>query len=244
MILVLVKRVKNVVMWGAKPAVASAIVISFIVFAVHSMFGFGVFQSSSWRLDLKLIFPSYMIVVPIVEMLILLVILVFAKFYHASFNDLGLKKIDSKTLAKVLPALMVLYLVTLVVTFVLTNVIGPDPFSESFTNASVPQNLLQLVIYLMFYLALVGPAEELAFRGFIQRGMENSFGTIKGLLLASLMFGLPHMINYPYNAATAIATGVVLGYVWQRTDRNTTATAILHGVFNSIGVILVYLGSF
>ena len=63
---------------------------------------------------------------------------------------------------------------------------------------------------------------------------------MKGLLIASALFGLPHLASYPYNAATAFANGLVLGYVWQKTDQNTTATAVIHGIFNSIGVILVY----
>jgi membrane protease YdiL (CAAX protease family) len=234
---------ENQIKWGAKPAVVSAIVISIIVFIVHSMFGFGIFRFSSWRIDLGISFPYYMVVVPIVEVLILVVVLSFARIYGADLTDLGLKKIAPSTLARVMAALMLLYLVTMLVTFVLTNVVGPDPLSESFSEASVPQSFLQLVVYVVIYMVLVGPAEELAFRGFIQRGLANSFGAMKGLLLASLLFGLPHMINYPYNAATATATGLVLGYVWQRTGQNTTATAILHGVFNSIGVILVYVGT-
>jgi len=85
--------------------------------------------------------------------------------------------------------------------------------------------------------------EELAFRGFVQQGFENSFGKMKGLLIASALFGLPHLANYPYNAATASACGLVLGYAWQKTNQKTTATAVIHGIFNSIGIILVYLGT-
>jgi hypothetical protein len=107
----------------------------------------------------------------------------------------------------------------------------------------IPRDSFQLLAYVIINLILVGPAEELAFRGFVQKGFENSFGKIKGLLIASVLFGLPHIANYPYNAATASASGLVLGYVWQKTGQNTTATAVIHGIFNSIGVILVYLGN-
>ena len=77
----------------------------------------------------------------------------------------------------------------------------------------------------------------------MQQGFENSFGKLNGLLIASFLFGLPHLANYPYNAATAFTDGLVLGYFWQKTGQNTTTvTAVIHGIFNSIGVILVYLG--
>jgi hypothetical protein len=229
--------------WGAKIAIVAALMITVTVFIVHSIFGFGIFQFTSWHIELNSPFTSYMIVVPIIELLILAETLVFARYKNASLSDLGLIRTNLKTLTRVLPALMALYLATIVATFVMTNVFGPDTMVEAFTEAAIPRDLSQLVTYLFIYMVLVGPAEELAFRGFIQKGLENTFGKIKGLLIASFLFGLPHIINYPYNAATATATGLVLGYVWQKTGQNTTATAVLHGIFNSIGVILVYLGN-
>jgi hypothetical protein len=229
--------------WGAKIAVAGALTITVTVFIVHSIFGFGIFQFTSWHVELYSPFTRYMIVVPIIEVLILAETLVFARYKSASLKDLGLIRTTPKTLARVLAALMPLYLATVVVTFVLTNVFGPDPTAEAFTAAAIPRDFSQLVAYLIIYMVLVGPAEELAFRGFVQKGLENTFGKLKGLLIASVLFGLPHIINYPYNAATATATGLVLGYVWQKTGQNTTATAVLHGTFNSIGVILVYLNN-
>ena len=230
--------------WGAKTAIAAALTITVTVFIVHSIFGFGIFQLTSWHIESYSTFTRYMIVVPIIEVLILAEVLAFARYKRASLNDLGLIRTTPKTLARVLAALMPLYLATVVVTFILTTVFGPDPMAEAFSLEAVPRGPFQLVAYLIIYMVLVGPAEELAFRGFVQKGLENTFGELKGLLIASVLFGLPHIINYPYNAATASATGLVLGYVWQKTGQNTTATAVLHGTFNSIGVVLVYLGYF
>ena len=143
-------------------------------------------------------------------------------------------------MASVSVALVPLFLLTAVVTVVLTSVFGPDPMAEAYTKAAMPRDPFQLIAYIIINLVLVGPVEELAFRGFVQQGFENSFGKMKGLLIASVLFGLPHLASYPYNAATAFANGLVLGYVWQKTGQNTTATAVIHGIFNSIGVILVY----
>ena len=230
--------------WGAETAIAAALTITATVFIVHSIFGFGIIRFTSWHIELHSNFTRNMIVVPIIEVLILAETMLFARHKHAGLNDLGLVRTTPKTLARVLPALMALYLSTVVVTFVLTNVFGPDSMAEAFTVEAMPKGPSQLVAYLIIYMVLVGPAEELAFRGFVQKGLENTFGELKGLLIASVLFGLPHIINYPYNAATAAATGLVLGYVWQKTGQNTTATAVLHGTFNSIGVILVYLSNF
>jgi membrane protease YdiL (CAAX protease family) len=181
--------------WGAKIAIAAALMITVTVFIVHSIFGFGIFQFTSWHIEFYSPFTRYMIVVPIIEVLILGEILVFARYKRASLNDLGLIRTTPKTLTRVLAALMPLYLATVIVTFVLTNVFGPDPMAEAFTDAAIPRVPFQLVAYLIIYMVLVGPVEELAFRGFVQQGFENSFGKMKGLLIASALFGLPHLAN-------------------------------------------------
>lgn len=228
--------------WGAKTAFACAIALIVSVLIIYSLFGFGVFQFTSWHIRLDLPVPVYIVKTPLVQVILLAITLMFAKYKGASLKELGLKGASLKTLVSVSVAFVPLFLLTVVVTVVLTGVFGPDPLAEAFTKAVVPKDLIQLVAYVIIYLGLVGPVEELAFRGFVQQGFENSFGKLKGLLIASVLFGLPHLANYPYNAATAFTDGLVLGYVWQKTGQNTTVTALIHGIFNSIGVILVYLG--
>jgi hypothetical protein len=138
--------------WGAKTAVATALMITVTVFIIHSMFGFGVFQFTLWQIESYSPFTRYMIVVAIIELLILAETLLFARYKHASLTDLGLIKTTPKTVARVLAALMPLYLATAIVTFVLTNLFGPDSMAESFTAAAVPKDLLQLVAYLFIYI--------------------------------------------------------------------------------------------
>ncbi len=227
--------------WGAKLALAFVLVVICVVLTVYGIFGFGIFKFTSWHIQLDLPFPSYFVKTPIVQVILLTITLMFARYRGASLKDLGLKRTSPKILLSTSAALVPLFLSTVVVTVVLTSVFGPDPMAEAYTEAAMPRDVFQLVAYVIIYLGLVGPVEELAFRGFVQQGFENSFGKMKGLLIASALFGLPHIASYPYNAATAFANGLVLGYVWQKTDQNTTATAVIHGIFNSIGIILVYL---
>jgi membrane protease YdiL (CAAX protease family) len=226
--------------WGVVTAFTLALVITVTAIVVHSIFGLGILHAP-WQIELNSTFTKYMIVVPIIEILIIVETLIFARNIGVSLVDLGWKKTRLQTIIKVLPYLMALYLVTLVLTFTLTTLFGPDPTSETFTLEATPRNLPQLLAYLVIYMTLVGPAEELAFRGFIQKGLSNVYGSSVSLVIASVLFGLPHIVNYPFNAVTATGTGLVLGYVWQKMDQNTFATAVLHGAFNSIGVILVYL---
>jgi membrane protease YdiL (CAAX protease family) len=230
--------------WGARIAFACAVSLIGAVFAVHSVVGFGLFQFAPWHMQLELPFPIYILFGPILQVILLTITLVFARYSRASLKDMGLKRTSPKILVRVSVALVPLFLLTVIVTAVLTGFLGPDPSEEIYTNEAMPRNVSELVAYVIIYLCLVGPVEELAFRGFVQQGFENSFGKMKGLLFASAFFGLPHIANYPYNAVTAFSSGLVLGYVWQKTERNTTATAVIYGLFNSIGIVLVYLGTF
>jgi len=66
---------------------------------------------------------------------------------------------------------------------------------------------------------------------------------MKGLLISSVLFGLMHGLNTLYAIVPVFVVGLVLGYVWQRTGGNTTASALMHGVYDSIAVALAYFFS-
>jgi membrane protease YdiL (CAAX protease family) len=153
--------------WGAKLALAYSLAATAVVIIVHSIFGFGIFQSTPWHIQLDLPFPSDFVVGPILEASLLTMVLLFARYKDAGLKELGLKKTRPKTLASNLIALIPLFLSTVIVTGALTAVFGPDPTAEAYTEASIPRDTLQLITYIVISLALVGPVEELAFRGFV-----------------------------------------------------------------------------
>jgi membrane protease YdiL (CAAX protease family) len=49
-----------------------------------------------------------------------------------------------------------------------------------------------------------------------------------------------HGLNTLYAIVPVIAVSLVLGYVWQRTGGNTIASALLHGVYDSIAIATAY----
>lgn len=92
-----------------------------------------------------------------------------------------------------------------------------------------PQNLLVLSVVMLLF---VGFAEELLFRGILQRTLEDGFGTIPGLLMASILFGVMHAghtllpeIGY------AAGIGLILGLLYDWTDSLALVT-IVHGAAN------------
>lgn len=223
----------NQTKWGAKRALACYLALIGGVIVASLLIGAIL---SSMNLDImNLPYPYALLSVPINEATFLGITLLFA-----GFSRLGFKKLDPKTAVWVSAAAVLLIFLAGAIAAIETTVFGPDPLTEQLSQAIVPKDLIQLVLLIALNLVLVGPVEELTFRGYIQQGLQNSLGKPAGLLVAALLFGLIHSLNSPYSVLPVFAVGLVLGYVWQRTGGNTTATALMHGMYNTIQFILIY----
>jgi hypothetical protein len=82
-----------------------------------------------------------------------------------------------------------------------------------------------------------GLGEELLFRGLIQAVLSHWLGIPAGLILASVLFGLAHMITPTY-AIVAALVGGYLGWLWIHFD-NLLVPIMAHAVYDFVA--LVYL---
>jgi len=228
-------------MWRAKLALACYLALvggillgSFIVALVLiGMYGL--------RTDYtNLPFPIALISLPLNEAIILGVTLLFARYKGAGFKELGLKKANFRILIIASVVAVPLFLLGVGISTGEEIILGPDPMAGDVEKAVMPRDSFQLVAMIALSLVLVGPCEELAMRGFVQKGFENSFGKVKGLLISSVLFGLMHGLNTLYAIVPVFVVGLVFGYVWQRTGENTTASALMHGVYDAIAIAAAY----
>jgi len=87
---------------------------------------------------------------------------------------------------------------------------------------------------------LVGPFEELVFRGGVQGILRRTWGPSVAIVVASVLFGLVHWIaltggsggRVPY-VTVAATLGLVLGYLYER-SRNLVVPAVVHGLYNTV----------
>ncbi|UPM42315.1 CPBP family intramembrane glutamic endopeptidase [Halocatena salina] len=100
----------------------------------------------------------------------------------------------------------------------------------------------QLLLYLIpLAIVLIGPGEELLFRGAVQGRLRRSFSALPAIGLASALFGLVHVpavvASSPVGVGSYVLTtfvlGVVLGGLYEHTD-NLLVPALAHGVYNAI----------
>lgn len=225
--------------WGAKSSLACFIVVVAGVLAA----------SLATSLALTLVgvslkdpqYPLSLVSIPVNESAILLLTMVFVRRSKASLSTLGFKRV-SATMAFGMALLALAMLFSAATVAWLQNVIlGSDPSEEAFTRLVTPRDPAQLLILITFSMVLVGPVEELFFRGYVQKGFEDSLGRVKGWILTSLLFGLMHGLNIVRAIAPTLVAGLFLGFIWQRLGRNTTAVAIMHGIYDSIALTLSFL---
>jgi membrane protease YdiL (CAAX protease family) len=117
-----------------------------------------------------------------------------------------------------------------------------------------------LAAQLVFLALVVGPTEELLFRGLVQTGINGSVsGGLQlfgwplrlGTVAAAALFGLSHLVNLSYQSIattaeqvlTAAAIGLVIGVVYDRT-RNLIGAAVLHSVLDLTGTALPWVAYF
>ncbi len=162
---------------------------------------------------LSLPFPIALISLPVNETLIVVITLLFAKYKGASLKELGLKRSSVRILMIVSVVAVPLFLLGVGISVGEEMVFGPDPTAELLEKSVMPRDPFQLVAMVALSLVLVGPCEELAFRGFVQRGFENSFGKRWGLLVSSVLFGLLHGLNTLYAVVPVFVVGLVFGYI-------------------------------
>ncbi len=85
---------------------------------------------------------------------------------------------------------------------------------------------------------MAGVAEEAFFRGVVQTALAERFDPTLGLVLASVLFGVMHLITPAYALLAALA-GAYLGVLLIAFD-NLLVPVVVHGLYD--GVALVYLG--
>jgi hypothetical protein len=96
-----------------------------------------------------------------------------------------------------------------------------------------------LLVLIPAAFVLIGPAEELLFRGIIQRRLREGFGPAAGVALAAALFALVHVTAVTGGLAARLTTVAVLflpslvfGSIYEYTG-NLAVPAVVHGAYNA-----------
>ncbi|NHX36902.1 MULTISPECIES: CPBP family intramembrane glutamic endopeptidase [Halolamina] len=107
----------------------------------------------------------------------------------------------------------------------------------------------EIVLYLLpgAYL-LIGPGEELLFRGVVQNRIREAFSPVPGVIIASAIFAAIHVGSLVAADPSAILVTVgvlmgpslILGGIYEYT-RNLVVPILVHGTYNAIIFLSLYL---
>lgn len=108
-----------------------------------------------------------------------------------------------------------------------------------------------LLAFAALSLVLIGPAEELFFRGAVQGNLRTAFGPATAIGLTSMLFGGVHLTGFlsagvPLSLAVVgslslnVLSAVIFGALYERSG-TLTVPAIVHGLTNAVGLVAVYV---
>jgi uncharacterized protein len=198
----------------------------------------------------KLLALAYLFVMPLSGRLVLLVAVAWLSLWlrHVAWRDIGLRRPASwpRTIALgaaagvswqalsiglLVPALNALFGARLDLTDFIALRGSPGAFA------------LALIVAWM----LGAFVEEFVFRGYLLNrvadlGRRTRLGWAAGLLVTSGLFGIAHLYQGPSGVIENFVFGLVLGGLYLAGCRSLWRPIVMHGVSNTIGLALIYLG--
>lgn len=117
-----------------------------------------------------------------------------------------------------------------------------EPFKKLIEGAYevlVTAHSLPELLFVIFIIAIIPAfAEEVLFRGLIQRSFERALTPTKGMILAGVIFGAYHL--NPFGLIPLIILGIYLGFIAQRANSLFVSIAA-HCCNNAFACLAVYL---
>ena len=109
------------------------------------------------------------------------------------------------------------------------------------------QNPSVFLLLIPLQFLLVGPGEELLFRGLVPGTLRESLHPARSIVLASALFASIHLFSLSGEGklvyiGIAFVLALVLGVAYEYTD-NLAVPAVIHGTYNAVQFAGVYLSS-
>jgi uncharacterized protein len=167
-----------------------------------------------------------------------------------NWGDLGFKRVTryGRTVAWTIGLFVILMLIPMLVSAPLARLLALPP-RQMAMFADLRGNL---PLYLVTLIAVGwGPAafgEELVFRGFVFRRLNDAFGSTRlgiicALALQAGLFALGHLYLGPRGVLDAGLVGLVSGAAYLANGRDLWPLIIAHGLIDTMGLTLLYLGA-
>ncbi len=175
--------------------------------------------------------------------------LAYLRYREMSLSDIGVRAPTLEgwiVLGVGFVSMIILWLVGSIGSFVLGQRLGVDRETQAIFDLA-QQDPFIFVLLGALSLLIVGPAEELLFRGVIQTRLRETFGVAFGITFATALFAIIHIGGFGtvvgglLGVSVLFLVGLVLALAYEYTG-NLVVVAVMHGLFNASQAALGYLG--
>ncbi len=237
--------------WDWKGSTLIFLIILGVNFFILSMVQFTMLTATGWVFDSSgaLVSAGDRLGVwlgTIVTELIILGITIFAVvyIYQGKIKHFNFKLPKPKHFLIAIGGAFAAYFISILAGMLQYLITGPDPNQAAYDSLFSTSNVFELIIWIILMMVVVATCEEIFARGFVQKGFHNSCRSKKipiifGILIASFLFAFLHLDIYRF--IPLFFVGIILGLVYYFTDDNSMASALTHGLYNSIGIIIFFL---
>jgi uncharacterized protein len=108
-------------------------------------------------------------------------------------------------------------------------------------------NFAVLALWLIVSWTIAAFVEEMTYRGYVLNRLADLFGNNKfgwglGVIISSVFFGLGHMYQGLAGVLETFVFGTVIACLYLGDKRNLWLPIIFHGMVDTIGIMLIFLG--
>lgn len=144
----------------------------------------------------------------------------------------------------------IVILVLIIIVGLIAQFFLPEPAENEGAAmlADASDNLALYFAAVLFMFLVVGPCEELLYRGVVQNRLRERLPAVPAILIASVVFAVVHVValaGEPAAMATTVGIlfvpAIVLGAVYEYTG-NLVVPSLLHGLHNSFIVTILFFG--
>jgi len=137
-------------------------------------------------------------------------------------------------------------IVSLVIVATAVRVLGVEPASNRSAELAMQRPEIIPILILASFL-VIGPCEELLYRGVVQGRIRESLPGAPSILIASAVFAFVHFMALTGGASARLTTvailfvpSLVFGAIYEYTG-NLVVPALLHGLHNAVLFTLLYV---
>ncbi|OGU54419.1 MAG: hypothetical protein A2V66_10830 [Ignavibacteria bacterium RBG_13_36_8] len=112
---------------------------------------------------------------------------------------------------------------------------------------AIEGDLLSYVVLIFLGWVMGGFCEEIIYRGYVLKRLATILGDtnitwLLSALIASVVFGFAHAYQGPAGIITTGMIALIFGVIFIFNKNNLIILMLIHGIYNTIAVTLIYLG--